>query len=196
MDNSAKVKAIGMMVGMVSHLRTNGPKLLAEMKNDPERKPDKNFLDKCINLAQLVAFMRVRSDTKTEVEDMESELGTRLTQQFVRLVLCTAVVLNRSANDPEVFRRAAKVCEDTCFGPNFNICKVLLEKPLTRAMIQVKTGYGQEKVSHALSILKQIGCVRVGSTKDSGQPGRGTGEWRLSPQMQTLMKNLNTCLEG
>lgn len=191
-DSPERTLAYHKTAGFVKYLREVAVK---QTSNIDDRMTNKQE-EQCIKLAQLVAFMRARPDSKAESEDIEPELATRLTSQFLRLAICLAATLGKDAIDDEVMRRVAKVAEDTCFGSTFTLAKVLYNagKPLTLEQLFGRTDYKLETVKHAKNVLFALGCIR-GDNSNSATPagvrGRTTGLWRLSPQMQMLMKNLS-----
>lgn len=191
-DSVEKENAVRKTVGFIKHLREVTPQRIAALaKNVPA-----TLHKDCTALAQIVACMRARPDDKTEVEETEAELATRLTRQFVRLSMCTAVVMDRPI-DREVMRRSAIACANTSRGPTLSICHKLMVQPLDATGLSVRTGYGIEKTRHYLSILIAIGAVKADTSKAaSGAIGRGKSVYRLSPQMSGLLFKLKSMLEN
>lgn len=189
-DSTERRLAVSKTVGFVKYLRENTGRILATQFKRPPKEVKQSFRQ----LAQLVAYMRVRSDTKTEVMNIESELGTRLTAQITRLAVCMAVVLGKKEVDDEVMWRVACIANDTCTGMTYNVVKSVTEKPRSVSAIAATTRYSEEKVRHSIEILHQIKCVRADNTKTAGSPGKATGLWRLSPQVVSLLKHLNVLL--
>lgn len=192
-DTNEKITAIRKTIGFVDWLRENTPSLTGNIADKLEN--NKSVSLRLTRLAQLVAYMRTRPDAKSEAEDIESELATRLTEQFIRLAICLTVVLGKDQVDSEVLRRVAKVAEDTCYGSTFTLAKLLynepLGKPLTIEMMFARTKYKLETVKHAKNILVALECIKGDNSRNSVVArGRTTGLWKLSSQMNTLMRNL------
>lgn len=189
-DTAEKILALQKTAGFVTYLRESSPQ-----KIDKVEVPT-TVLNACINLAQLVAYMRARPDIKhTEGDETEVELATRLTEQFIRLAMCLAIVMDRPI-DAEILRRLAKVAKDTCKGASLTICEALLEQPRDVKGLEAKTGMKTDTVRGFKDILLAIGCIRADNTVAmSGATRRATGVYRLTPQMTGLLKNLYSLLK-
>lgn len=184
-DTLEKVAALQKTVGFVKYLRESSPQRLGKVE------VSKTILDNCINLAQLVAYLRARPDIAAkEGEGVEKELATRLTEQFIRLAICLSLVMDTEI-DKEVMRRVAKVAKDTCKGASLDICEALLEKELDIKGLEARTQYQPPTLRHFKDVLLGLGCIRADNNRAlSGATRRATGVYRLTPQMTGLLKNL------
>ena len=185
-DDPKKVLAMRMTGGFVKYLREQGAGQVEKLECPREIKRD------CMQLGQLIAYMRARPDEKMEGEETEVELATRLTRQLVRLSKCSAMVLGRPI-DTEVMRRIATIAYDTCRGTTFKVAKALIEKPLDSQGIAAKTGYTTQTARNAITTLATIGCIRRDDSHSlSGATGRNKGLYRLSVQMTQLLQKLRS----
>ena len=188
-DTSENIEAIRKTIGFVDYLREQTPSLTGNIIDRITKDQDKQFK----KLGKLVSLMRARPDPKNEDEETEPELPSRLTEQFFRVAVCTAVVLGKPEVDLEVMQRVAKVAEDTCYGSTYDLCKILHkeEKPLTIEMMYNRSRHKLDNVKRAKNILHSMDCIKGDNNKNTSQArGRTTGLWKLSPLMVELMQNL------
>lgn len=187
-DSEEKEVALRKTVGFVQYLRAEGPKLVSKVKVPPTLSKD------CVQLAQLVALMRARPDDKTEVEETEVELATRLTRQFIRTAVCLSVVMGTEINE-DIMRRTATLAHHTSRGPTYAICNALFDNMLDATGLAARLGYSADKTRHYLSVLLAVGAVRADkSTAASGATGRNKSVYRLSPQTLGLLTRVRSML--
>lgn len=188
-DDQYKVLAIRKTVGYINWLRSNAPKLL-ETVDIPLK-----AVAECRSMAQLVAYMRARPDEKADDDETEVELGTRLTEQLVRMAMCLAVVLGKPAVDVEVMRRVATIANHTCRGKTLQVCQILKDKRCDRNRLVALTGWTPDTVSKQLGILEAIGCIRQDKkVTAAGVVGSRQGVYTLSPQVSGLISKMQSMM--
>lgn len=167
--------------GYVDWLREN-THLLSEITCD------KKFLHKCELLGDLIAYLRARP-SKNEDSHPTREEPTRLTHQFVRLMACLTVVLNRHSVDKEVMRRVKRVAFDTGNGIGLKICKILWEEGnsyLPNRTFHVRLDYSKQTIDRHLKFMKQIGALQI-STEDNAYISKSNKPyWKLSHRLYEL----------
>jgi hypothetical protein len=195
-DDPLKVRAVQKTAGFVSWLRETAPKqageLIKEVTSNIKANRPPAWAISCIQLAQLVAYMRARPDDKSESDETEVELASRLTEQFIRLAVCQSIVLGRPVDD-EVMRRVARVAKDTCWGRTFKIASTILEHgAMDLRGLEHRLGYKKDTVESCVTILKTIGCVRAEKqVAVSGAYGRQAHILKLAPQTSGLLTKLH-----
>lgn len=177
--------------GYINHLRDNAESLLARVHI-----PDQAALfDYCALLGDFVSHMRARPDSTTAEEKHETkEMPTRLTEQFVRLHVCLAVVTGGFAVNKDVMRRVRKVALDTAKGKTFDWVNTLYQKDAKDAAAGLElsgvdtTSLGilftetDVQIRHYLRFLKKIKVVE--NFKSSAS--RDERRWRLTDKVKEL----------
>jgi hypothetical protein len=173
------VAAMSSTGGYIQYLRENARQLLESTECSDSAKR------RCARLGKFVAYMRARP-SKHQDENAEREFGTRLASQLIRLAKCLAVVMNRITVDTEVMERVQKVAYDTARGQTYDICHYIHETVSGAELraIALNTVLGEGKVKELLRFLRQIGAVKLDSTKTLGVVKK---RWVLSDYMKRLM---------
>ena len=167
--------------GYVDWLRDNADKLT-------KIEVDDRYLSKCEDLAQIVAILRVRPP-KSEHAEVTVEEPNRLTHQFVRLMCCLSLVLNRDAVDDEVMRRVQKVSLDTGRGVVLELLRLLYnsDTPLAVRDIAYSIDRTEDYTRKLLRFLQKIRVVNntiVKGNKSAFPPKKAL--WQLSDKMRIL----------
>lgn len=195
-DDPLKILAVQKTAGFLSYLRETAPRHAAELIKETESRIVANrpppWAISCIQLAQLVAYMRARPDEKSEGDETEVELASRLTEQFIRLAICMSIVMGKEIDD-EVMRRVARVARDTCWGRTFKIANTILDNgAMDLKGLEHRLGYKKDTVESCVTILKTIGCLRTEKqVATSGAYGRQAHIFKLAPQTSGLLTRLN-----
>lgn len=145
-------------------------------------------LRKITRLGKFVAYMRARPSTSQE-ETAERELGSRLTNQFLRLAVCTAVVLNRPEVDDDVMDRVRLCALDTAKGTTHEIAKILHAEGtdgIDKKSISLRVNRGEADVLKLLRFLSEIGAVTSFQPVDERGTRRGAVRWTLTPILTRL----------
>lgn len=187
--------AYQMTGGYVDYLRENSDTLLQRVEI-PDREM---FAWRCGQMADLVSHLRARPDmTKADEKHETKEMPTRLTEQFIRLACCLAVVLGRFRIDAEVMRRVRKVAMDTASGKTLDWLRQFRAKDAEDvAKGQEESGCGSaqlaivmhEEENHVKRYLKFLKKIKVVENFKSTQSARET-RWRLTPKMKELWKEV------
>jgi len=166
--------------GYVDWLRSNTDKLR-------DIGVDDKYLTKCEDLAQLVAILRVRPP-KSEHMEVTVEEPNRLTHQFVRLMVCLSLVLNKSEVDDEVMRRVTKVSLDTGRGVVLELLRFLYNSPSALRVRDVAEHVErtEDYCRKLLRFLDKIGVVTNVSPTDKGQFPPKKPLWTLSDKLVKL----------
>lgn len=191
-DVQHKIHATRMTAGFVQHLRLVAPQKASEIEISEKA------VQSCIHLAQLTAYMRAKSEEKAEADETEVELPSRLTEQYIRLAICLAIVLDRKV-DSEVLRRVAKVAKDTCHGRSFRLCTLLVSggKDFKGMSAGLRGQWKDQTLRDTISMLYSLGCITTDiETSPGGVVGRNKHVYRLSPLISMLIKKMNTLLKG
>ena len=185
-----KARAKALTGGYVEHLRENAAKLIGAVEeNIPER-----TVEKLITFGEFVAHMRARP-SKTQDEVAEREASHRLVEQFVRLAVCIAAVMNKKTIDAGVLNRVRRAALDTARGRGFRYAEALAAAgPLgvTVDSMVGRTGEPEAKVRDFLRFLTSP-AVRVAArvpeaeVKDAKLSGR---RWRLHSHFRKLWKEV------
>lgn len=176
--------------GYVDWLRDNADKL-------GEIEVEEHFLTFCEDLARFVALVRARPP-KREEQEVTVEEPNRLTHQYVRLMCCLSLVLNREHVDTEVMRRVQKVALDTGRGVVQDVVRMLWESPtaLTTRAIAHSIERTDEATRKLMRFLRRIGLVQIEGESPVGVNGSFPPKkptWELTPNMRRLS---DTCLTG
>jgi len=167
--------------GYVDWLRDNANKL-----NDIQ--VEDRYLVKCEDLAQIVAVLRVRPP-KSEHAEVTVEEPNRLTHQFVRLMCCLSLVLNREDVDDEVMRRVQKVALDTGRGVVLELMRLLFNsaQPLAVRQIAESIDRTEDYTRKLLRFLQKIRVVNSTNSVESKSkfPPR-KASWQISDRMRIL----------
>lgn len=169
--------------GYINYLCDNADELIP-MIDFPEEN-----IEVCKKLAKYVAYMRARPSKKQQ-ETVERELGSRLLEQFIRLAICLAVVLQRKSIDDEVMRMVYKTALDTARGKTQQIASYLFqegEEGMTADGIGIVVGESAQATVPLLRFLKKIGVVERFMPE-----GVIRGKWlyRLTGRLQELYQGV------
>ncbi len=180
-----QAKAMQLTGGYINYLRANARDLLVEIKSTPKA------LDRCIQLAKFVAYMRARPSTR-QIETAERELAARLVSQLVRLAKCLAVVLNKKDIDNEVMRRVRMVALDTARGATLETIKHIYnagERGISAMALAVYNNQTPEKENAMLRFLRNIKVIALQSSK---VPGMASVKpmWKLTPEITQLYESV------
>jgi len=169
--------------GYVDWLRDNSDKL-------SDIVVDEKYLTACEDLARLTALLRARPPKKEDSE-ITVEEPNRLTHQFVRLMCCLSLVLNRDQVDDEVMRRTRKVALDTGRGIVQDVVKLLYnckDESNVRFLAHA-IDRSDEATRRLLRFLAKIKVVQIAEETTTGAnpvfPPRKP-VWELTPAMRSL----------
>lgn len=166
--------------GYIDWLRAN-THLLGEITCEPE------YLDLCECQGDFTSYLRARAAKKDGLPTREQP--TRLTSQYVRLMSCLTVVLNRTEVDQEVLRRLRRVVLNTSSGIGYDVAETLysLENQYTpNRAFHIRLDYERAQVDKQLKLMKQIGALKL-STEDSSYVQKTSKPyWKLSPRLYAL----------
>jgi ribosomal protein L37AE/L43A/energy-coupling factor transporter ATP-binding protein EcfA2 len=170
-------------LGYLMHLKENLGDLIPEMP-----KSSKKTIKA---LAQFLAFMRarVRRDKEELTHRQRVELGTRLTKQLMKLAVCVAIVLSKTAVDKEVLRIIRKITLDTGVGFPLEITRRLGAKPngLTSRQIALDLGLGETSVRRHLFNMQELKIVERGKkSNNSNVRGRDLHIWYLTKPVRNF----------
>ncbi len=168
--------------GYVNYIRHNVHGLLEQLE------VDEVYTRRMMALGKFVAHMRARP-SKSQDEKVEREFSTRLTEQFVKLGLCLAVVLGKKTFDDEVMRRVRWCAMDTSEGWMLNVCKFVNKagtNGLEASSVALMTNMGEDKMVTRLRFMKTLGIVDFFVPK--GQ--RGSQRWRFTDKMKKLYREV------
>lgn len=143
-------------------------------------------IEECEDLAEFIAFMRARP-AKTDEAPATKEEPNRLNHQFIRLMCCLAVVLNKDKVDEEVMRRVKKVAIDTGRGPVLDIVRYIYEQDdvyVTTAAMAIRLDMKEDLVRKYMRFLKKIKVVKLAT--DAGAKRSKTPLWGLTPFVREL----------
>jgi len=174
--------------GYIDHLRADPMEILHRVRFDEEW-----LVSRCVRLAEFTAFLRARPETRPdkEVEAMKEE-PTRLTNQFTRLAICLAAVMNKWKLDESVVKIVRKVALDTARGRTFDLVKLLWTLGAQGAeyvYIANQLGIKNEKASDLLRFMKKIGAVTAKKLQ-LPQGCQGPPRWYLSNKMASLCHDI------
>jgi ribosomal protein L37AE/L43A len=182
MEAPEMVEAKRLTGGYVAYLRENAEDLLGAVGDTPEA------IEKCVLLAEFVAFMRARPSSRQE-ETVQREMSFRLTSQIIRLASCLAVVLNKpTIDDPEVMRRTARCALDTARGRTLELVKHLASigpNGATSKHLCLLTNQPEAAERDYLQFMRKLKAVelfRPAKVAGIEQPPR----WRLTPRLRGL----------
>jgi hypothetical protein len=188
-DDPRRIRAMRATIGYVNHLRS-----AATM----ERINGQHFPDPvgeaCIQMGDIVASMRARPDRREE-EDIEVELPTRLSEQFLKFARCLAIVTNRDI-DQHVMSRVAKLASDTCYGNTYKVSCALLGAAAPVSTISERCGLSEARVKSAIAALSSMDCVRPETRPaPSGRVGQTVTIYKLLPYTSGLLARLKALRE-
>jgi hypothetical protein len=139
---------------------------------------------------EFVAHMRARP-SKSQDEVTEREFSSRLVEQFARLTVCLAAVLNRPTADEEVMRRVRQCALDTASGRTMDVVRLLARVGRDGTEVPalaVWTGETDDKVRALLRFLRRIRVVERFERKLVGLATKS--HWRLHPHMAELYRKV------
>jgi hypothetical protein len=174
-------KAYSITGGYVDFLRADPSGLLKGVEADPAM-----LVDTCTRYGEFVACMRAKPDEKDTAQF--AELPTRLTQQFVRLAVCIAGVMNKTFVDDEVYAILRKVALDTSFGRTLDITRILSpqgDDGIFASKLAILLGISETKTEKHLDYLRSIGVCQQ-------QEGDGTfrPKWCLTSFLRSLYEEM------
>lgn len=171
------VRAYELTSGYLHHLRETVGEAISKLE------VHESYVHKCIVLGEVVGYMRARPDKQMEDEKDETELATRLTEQFIRLMNCEAIVLNKTAVDDEVMRRVIKVAVDTSRGLHYDICMQLLgyKNGLEGKTLSALNHKPTQKINSICRYMQGVGML-VRDKKHNSTI------WKLTPELRELMQ--------
>lgn len=178
-------RAMALTGGYINYLRGNAQKLLDQVEVEPR------CIRYCMSLARIASYLRCRP-SKSQNEEVEREIPTRLVSQLMRLAKCCSVVINRQEIDSEVMRRVRQCAIDTSRGRTFEICSKLYKyagNGLETREVAALTNQPEEEESKMLRHLKKIDAVHGARGKVNGVYA-GHVKWRLSPTMYDLFREV------
>ena len=193
---SEVVDAQRMTGGYIDWLRDNTEKL-------NHIQCENSYFDQCESLALLVSMLRARP-AKDEESEATKEEPNRLHIQFVRLMSCLTMVLNKSEVDDEVMRRVKKVAFDTGYGVVQDIVRLLYSKDsyISSKAIALYLDRTDETIRKILRFLRRLGVVellqdaeeRERNNRNSPTRGRSGGKkvatWGLTPYVVELCEEV------
>lgn len=147
-----------------------------------------NTLTTLENLARYVAMLRARKPDATDLNFRpRTELPTRLTNQLTKLAFSLALVLGKDEADDEVMRIVLKVVQDTSLGFQQEVIGVLCKQPVSVRTIAMEINQPETTIRRLLFDMMDFGIVqRYSSPNNTGQRGRDSHLWELSPVMAGL----------
>lgn len=169
--------------GYVDWLRENNGLLSEVLAED-------RFLDYCEQMGDFVSYLRARP-SKSDDGAPTREQPTRLTSQFVRLMACLTVVLNRQEVDQEVMRRVRRVALNTAHGIGQSIAKVLYEednKYLPNKSFHTRLDFTPATIDRQLRLMRQVGALQLSTDDPSYVQKTAKMFWKLTPRMRELFK--------
>lgn len=149
-------RAYQMTGGYIDYLRNNIEKLATVERL---RHTDED-LDLCQKMGELVSYLRSRPP-KNKHGEAGREEPTRLTHQFVRLMLAQTLVLNEEQVAAEVLQRVARTAIYTGSGPIHRIVQQLYhsKEGLDVRGLGILLAYTDGDVRGFIRFLKKIGVV-------------------------------------
>lgn len=169
--------------GYVDWLRAN-THLLSEISVGQE------YITRCEYLAEFIAFMRARPAREEEGISTKEE-PNRLNHQFIRMMCCVTMVLNRKQVDDDVMRRIRKVALDTGRGIVLDVITIMRKSEnqfISVKALAIQTDLSEAKMTKLLKFLKSIGALRL--SKEEGMK-RGTKPlWGFTALMAELVENV------
>lgn len=134
-----------------------------------------------VSMARLIAYMRSRP-SKDDTEEVEVEMATRLSSQLVRLSVCLAVVLNKSAVDERTLHIVKKIAWDTSLGPVFSLTRNLHKyQPCSARRLAIKIRHTEPTVRKYLNFMRKA---------DAAMMVEGKGKailWKLTPRLVEII---------
>ncbi len=187
--NPDLMKAMQLTGGFVGWLRENVPHEICKVECP------NSVLDEITCIGEMVSFLRARPDKDAEEESQEVELATRLTNQFVRLANCLAVVMGKNSVDKEVLSIVKKVANDTGKGIIRNVAYILYDEAeeggCSVGLIAHRIGRSENMVRKYLRFMREIGMVHGKSVKTAGSgQGRGRQIWKLKTRVENLFGSI------
>ena len=143
-------------------------------------------IEQCEDMAEFIAFMRARP-SKEEEGSAGKEEPNRLNHQFIRLMCCLTVVLNKTKVDDDIMRRVKKVAMDTGRGPVLNLVRHIYDMSelyTTSTTLSIKLDMKEETVKKYLRFLKKIGVIQLAT--DAGAKKSRVLLWGLTPYIRDL----------
>lgn len=168
-----------------THLKQVTIGYLYWLKDTPHNAPalPPNFQRRLEAMGELLAHLRAH----IEDDDSEVEMGTRLTSQFIKLAVCSAIVLNKESVDTEVMSLCRQVMLDTASPRWVKLLAVLDRKPCSPQQLNAETLVPLTNVRKALRQMETIAMVRRTSIPNrSGIGGRNIHKYQMTNSFQHL----------
>ncbi len=195
MTDPRMIEAMRMTGGYLDYLRANAKRLFSGIVANEEDTED--VLRHLCFMGDLVSYMRARPGKSKE--HIEKEMSGRLVDQFTRIAVAIAAVLNKTRIDEEVMSICRSIAVDSSRGHVFIAVKYLFE-------MMKKTGNGCELKFVAASIhetepetktllrfLKKIGIVESYELlDDEGNKVSNRLRWRLTQRVAMLYEQVMT----
>lgn len=171
--------------GYVDWLRDNTDKLGKILVEE-------HHLEDCALLAEFAAFMRARPGKNEESEPTKEE-PNRLAHQFVRMMCCLTVVLNRERVDDEVMRRVRKIAMDTSRGPVLDITRAMYKAHpnfMTSRALSIYTDASEDRTRKLLKYLRGVGAVQLNSDTQKYKKASTKAMWGLTDELAALCEEV------
>lgn len=176
--------------GYVDYLRKNAAQLLNKVKIDQQQ-----LISKCSIFAEYTAELRARPSKNLDKEiELSKELPTRLTEQFIRLALCLAVVTGKFEIDKEVLRVVAKVAKDTAKGRTQDIINRIESskgKCLKTESIGQYLGLKDWELENTMRFLISIDVLQ-GFRKEVNGVKSSSIFWKLTKRFKKIYEETNS----
>jgi len=173
--NEAHAKADALTGGYLLYLRDNIEELISEESVEMSE----DYMNRCEELAKMVSYLRARA-SKRQTEVAERELCARLSEQFVRMSLFAAVVLNKPVVDEEVEKIIHGLAANESRGVMKDIFQYLYDNgDATTQTIAALLDVKDSEARTQLNFLYKLDAVEKGK--------RGAGyRWNLSDPLYDL----------
>lgn len=173
----AMVKMMQLTGGYIDYIHANAEELLSKVQ------VDEHIADQIINMAVFVAYMRARPSLRQQ-ETTEREFSARLVEQFARLAVCLAAVMNKTSVDDEVLRRVVRCAMDTARGRTMEIARHLYEagdEGLEIRALSILTCQPDQEERKMIQFLRKLGAVEMWNDIE-----RNRKAWKLTKRLTRL----------
>jgi hypothetical protein len=186
----AMVKSMQLSGGYVEYLRQNAASLLDRVVVSEQQG------ERIICFGEFVAFMRARPSKKQD-EVVEREFSSRLVEQYARLTICLAAVVNDWNVSDVTMDRVRQVALDTAQGKTLDLTACLYregDKGATSASLAVWCGEEEDKIRKLLRFLRKIGAVEKLEVGGGNWPAHlvktGIARYRLTARLHKLYEEV------
>lgn len=140
------------------------------------------------SLAVFLSYMRARVQRTGESMDYrpQIEVGGRLSKQLSKLVYCTSLVHQKDKVDQDIMALARKMVLDTCKSFQFEITNCLINRPegLSVQQLRNELQLPDTTIRNWIQDMQELKIItRSQTNNNSGQRGRDTHLWKLSPNI-------------